>query len=311
MTNGAHSTLASASPRPSSSSTQRIRTLPWFLVPLAIFALTRVVDAALILFTVRNHIHVVGGSSAGGPPPLSRGTSYFQAIADWDGQWYRAIVEHGYPLHLPVVGGVVQQNAWAYYPLYPMLVRLFTTSGLSFGLAASLVSVGCGAAAMCLLYRMLSSTAGRVSASLTVLALCTFPAAITFQTAYAESLALLLILASLWSLREQRYGRLVVLAVLLSLTRPIALPLALVVGLHWLARWRHRSIEPFPARDRVVVALAAGSIAATFAIWPVVAGVVTGRPDAYFATSTTGSPPARAPPGRPGSACCTASEALR
>jgi hypothetical protein len=265
--------------------TRRIRTLPWYAVPLAIFVVTRVVDAALISLVSRDqYVRVPAGSGPGGRPALLSGTSYFDMIANWDGQWYRTIVEHGYPSHLPVVDGVVQQNPWAYYPLYPMLVRLLTATGLSFGVAASLVSMGCGGVAMCLLYRMLSSTAGRVSACITVVALCTFPAAITFQTAYTESLALLLILASLWCLKEQRYGRLVIVASLLALTRPIVLPLALVVAMQGIARWRHRSEEPFELRDRVVVGLTAVGVALTFAIWPAIAGVVTGSPGAYFAT---------------------------
>jgi hypothetical protein len=119
---------------------------------------------------------------------------------------------------------------------------------------------------------------------MSVLALCTYPAAVTLQVAYSESLALLLILVSLWCLREQRYVALLVTALALAFTRPIVFPLALVVGLHWVARWRHRHHDPFPRRERIGVALVGGAIATSFILWPVVVGAVTGRWDAFFAT---------------------------
>ena len=50
--------------------------------------------------------------------------TYLTFTAQWDGQWYKAIAEHGYPATLPVDGtGLVQQNPWAFYPLFPLLSR--------------------------------------------------------------------------------------------------------------------------------------------------------------------------------------------
>jgi hypothetical protein len=47
-------------------------------------------------------------------PTLVDPASYLHLIANWDGQWYRQIATHGYPSHVPVVNGAVQQNAWAF-----------------------------------------------------------------------------------------------------------------------------------------------------------------------------------------------------
>jgi hypothetical protein len=212
-------------------------------------------------------------------------SSYLHLIANWDGQWYRSIVEHGYPSELPTHEGSVVPNQWAFYPLYPLLVRLMMLPGLSFGLAASLVSITCGAVAMCLLYRMLVPTCGRFAASMTLLALCTYPAAVLFQAAYTESLALLLIVGALWSLRGRRYGTLLILALFLSLTRPVVLPLALVVGVHWVARWRARRRDPFPPSESMRLGVVGFLVALSFLFWPAVAGVATGHVDAYFVTA--------------------------
>ena len=182
--------------------------------------------------------------------------------------------------------GVVQENQWAFYPLYPTLVRMVMWPGLSFAVAASCVSIAFGAAAMTLLYRMLAPSLGGFGSAMTVLALCVAPAAVVWQAAYTESLALFLILAALWALRSRRYGTLLAVALALALTRPIVLPLALVAGLHWIARWRRRAVEPFPPREAVRSGCVIVAMAASFLLWPVVAAVGTHRRDAYLATQS-------------------------
>ena len=242
----------------------------WYVVPLGIFAVSRVICGVLLTLVGRAQT----GSGYGGLAP------------NWDGQWYRYIVEHGYPPQLPTVHGVVQENQWALYPLYPTLVRIVMWPGLSYAVAASCVSIAFGAAAMTLLYRMLAPNIGGFGSAMTVLALCVAPAAVVWQAAYTESLALFLILAALWALRSRRYGTLLVVALALALTRPVVLPLALVAGLHWIMRWRRRAVEPFPPREAMRSACVIVAMGASFLLWPIVAALVTHRPDAYFATQS-------------------------
>ena len=253
-------------------------------MPLAIFLLTRVVDGALLVWVGRDQLpaQMLPGQVV---PTSVDPTTYLHLVANWDGQWYRQIADHGYPRELPTDHGSVAQNAWAFYPVFPGLIRLVMLSGASFGLAASVVSLTSGATAMCLLYHMLMPSLGRFASSLNVLALCTYPAAVVLQAAYSESLALLLILVALWCLREQRYGALLVTGLVLSLARPIVLPLALVVGVHWLVRWRRRRTEEFPRTDAIRLGVVGAVLVACFLIWPAIAGIVTGRADAYFVTA--------------------------
>lgn len=269
----------------------RVRGWKWYAVPLLIFVVTRLVDVVLILVVAAHQLPASTFPSTLVAPIIVDPPTYFHVIASWDGQWYRIIVEHGYPSHLPMLHGAVNQNPWAYYPLYPGLIRLVMLTGLPFGAAASVVSLVCGALAMCLLYRLLVPRAGRFVAAITVLALCTYPAAVTFQLAYAESLALLLVLAGLWCLRHRRYGLLVAAALLLALTRPIVLPLALVAAVHWLGRWRGRATDPFPRREAITLAAITVAIAASFLLWPAMAAIHTGRLDAYFVTEQAWLPP--------------------
>jgi hypothetical protein len=252
---------------PPSSALQR----HWYVVPLGIFAVTRVICAVLLTLVGRSQ---------------ETGTSYGVLVTNWDGGWYRTIVEHGYPQHLPTVHGVLQENQWAFYPLYPSLVRLVMWTGLPYAAAASCVSVVCGAAAMTLLFRMLNPGLGGFGSAMTVVALCVAPAAVVWQAAYTESLALLLVLAALWSLRHRRYGSLLAVGLALALTRPIVLPLALVAGLHWVVRWRRRGVEPFPPAEAARSAAVIVAMAASFLLWPGIAALATHRRDAYFATQS-------------------------
>lgn len=257
----------------------------WVWLPLAIFLATRLVDAVILMVLGREQsaldpvgMHVE--SQPGAHP------GYWGLLANWDGQWFRTVAEHGYPAELPRdAHGNVEQNAWAFSPLYPFLVRSAMVLGqLPFGVAASLVSVASGALAMVLLFRLVAETGGRLTASLLVLGLCLAPAAPVLQAAYSESLCLLLVVACLWLLRRRRYGALAVGAVLLSLTRPLVLPLALVVLVHGLLRWRRREADPFPLAERVRCATAAVVTVLSFGLWPLVAALRTGEPRAYLDT---------------------------
>jgi len=154
--------------------------------------------------------------------------------------------------------------------------------GLSFGAAASLVSLICGAIAMCVLYRLLLDRTDRFTTGLSVMALCVAPAAPIFQSAYTESLALLLLLAALWGLQRRRYGVFAVAGVLLSLTRAIAPPLAVVAAVIYLLR--RRSAEVFPATERRRLAAGTLLVAASSFVWPLVVGIATGETSAYIKT---------------------------
>jgi hypothetical protein len=253
-------------------------------IPLTIFLITRVLDGLMIAWFARDQ--VASGSVRGWfvvhPTPASPG--YLTALTNFDGQWYQQIAEHGYPTVLPMVEGHVAQNPWAFYPLYPSLVRgLMALTGLPFAAAATLVSMTCGAVAVCLLYRLLLPTGGRFTATATVLALCTYPAAPVLQAAYTESLALLEIVVLVWALGGRRYGVVAIATLALSLTRPIVFPVALLIAVHGIVRWR-RERAGFSARERWSWAGTVLLAVASFAIWPVVAAVVTGRTDAYLAT---------------------------
>ncbi|HVD23850.1 MAG TPA: hypothetical protein VNC23_12220, partial [Lapillicoccus sp.] len=55
--------------------------------------------------------------------PTGEAPGYWVVMANWDGQWYQQIADVGYPNPLPLDDtGHVDMNAWAFFPLYPMIV---------------------------------------------------------------------------------------------------------------------------------------------------------------------------------------------
>ena len=266
-------TLSARSPRRLSPG------LPWWLVPLAIFALTRLVDVLVIAHAARAQVPMDGSWGIHVEQAKPAHPGYWAALTNWDGQWYETIVRHGYPGSLPA-HGEVSQTAWAFFPLYPMLVRgVMILTPLGFAPAASLVSLVFAGLAMVLIHRLVQERGGTFAAAITVLGLCVLPSAPILQAAYTEGLALFGIALLVWSLTRRRYGVTLGALLLLALTRPIVIAAAPVIAVHGLLRWREAT-----DRERRSIAGLTVAAAALMLLWPVVAAVVTGRRDAYVAT---------------------------
>lgn len=259
---------------------------PWWVQVLAIYAATRLASAVVLLFVARYQ-------EATPWTPASPGYRDYTGTM-WDGTWYRGIAEHGYPAELPRgADGLVQQNAWAFFPLYPMLVRvLMLITGLGWSVIAPTLSLVLGGAAVLVIYRLVRSVVGPAdnrAALGTVLLIGVFPSAVILQVAYTESLALLLIAAVLLLVRTHRYRWASVVVLALGFTRATALPMAIVVLLHALQRWReHRrgTERLWPAEAWSLALLGLVTVLAGFA-WPVLVGILTGERNAYLETQAT------------------------
>ena len=271
--------MGPAQPGAGWSALLRLRsTAPDWVLALAIFAASRLVDG----YAIARNAALAGTMSDGRP------YGYLDILGNWDGTWYRAVILHGYPAHLPLdVHGQVAQNTWAFYPLLPALVgALMALTGWSYVVAASVVSIGGGAIAVVGMQKLVAAAAGRRLALWTVVLFCFFPAAAVLQLPYAESVAMALLVGVLLCLQRRRYLLAVPLVLLVGLARPIAVPLAAVLVLHAVRVVVLRRPGAEPLTRGSVAALGAlctaGVVAA--AEWPVIAAMRTGRPDAYTQT---------------------------
>jgi hypothetical protein len=252
----------------------------WVLLPpwaqaLVVFAVSRVIGFLIIDRTGRFQ----SASIWSGPQP-----GYLGMVGLWDGDWYHRIADNGYPRILPRnPDGLVAQNEWAFYPLYPYLTRaVMGLTGAGWPLAATITSMLCAAGAVVLIRSVTARVAGPSLAMWTVVLFCCYPAAPVLQLAYAESLSLLVLAGLLWCLQRHRYLLAIPVVLLAGLARPIAVPIVALVFFHLLRRWRDPERPGARTWAALLGLLAASAVAA--ALWPAVAAVVTGEVSAYTDT---------------------------
>jgi hypothetical protein len=214
-------------------------------------------------------------------------------LGSWDGVWYERIARQGYPVPLPADPdtGLLTYSAWAFYPGFPMLVRVLMLTGLPFLAAAVALNVVLGAVAVLLVWRCLhfalhaQPQPARDRLALAAAALwCLYPATGILLMPYTEALACLLVAGSLLLLMQRRYLAVAAVALALGFTRGVAPAVGCAVVAHLVLRWREdRAAGTRPLdgdRSRaglMVVATAVSSVA-----WPVLVGVASGLPMAFF-----------------------------
>ena len=244
-----------------------------------VYLVLRAVTTVMLLMAVGRQVPV---QSWTGPT-----VDYFDMTVLWDGSWYRHIALNGYPTELPVHAdsGRVAQNAWAFYPLFPLVARaLMSATGLGFPAVATAVALLCGLGAALLMGGLLAERVGERVAVATVAVWAAFPAAVSLQLAYTESMAMLVLCGALWALLRRQWVLAGALGLVLGLTRPVAAPLVAVVAVALLVRWLHRRDAPIALGEYVAGATALAGTALGAVAWPLVAWRVTGSRTAYTDT---------------------------
>lgn len=242
----------------------------------------------LIYFGARaiTTIIVLAFASRQGPNPWTGAQpGYFEYANMWDARWYQIIWLGGYPSELPLTEtGHVAENAWAFLPVYPVLVGAVTWLGAGWNVASVVVAVLAGLGAALVLHRLMSRFLEPDRALFAVVLFAVAPVSPIMQFGYAESLGFLLLALALLLLVDRRYGWLVPVVVVWSFTRPGALAFALTLGLHWLWRWFTRGKDPFPLLERVLVASVAVFTGLAGLAWPAIVWASTGEFHGYTDT---------------------------
>lgn len=242
----------------------------WWLRVLVVFLASRLISTAILLVYA-----------------AKQGVGYFDFATNWDGQWYWLIAVTGYPAELPLTAdGFVGENAWAFMPAYPALVKVLTLpfGDGAFPIVAPLVSTAFAAAAALVFFRLMRRFLDDGTALFAVVLFCTAPLSPILQVSYAESMHLFLLFAALLLLVDRRYTLLVPVVVLMAITRPSGLAFALLLLLHAIHRFVTRRRDPFPLRERVEVVIAGLVSFAAGLAWPIAAWIATGSLTAYTDT---------------------------
>lgn len=202
----------------------------------------------------------------------------FEFSRIWDSHWYRIIAEVGYPTELPVTAeGNVGENAWAFMPIFPMLVRaLMGLTGAPFSYVSVVVSIAAFAGFILLADRLFRHLVGDKAALWAVAVVAFAPISPVYQVGYAESLGMVFLTLVLLGLVERRIALVAVAIPLAALTRPLGAPIALMLLVLVILKWK--------SNDRAPLAWLTLLAGASTAAWPAIAWLMTGRMSAYVDT---------------------------
>ncbi|MET8694342.1 hypothetical protein ABZV65_17600 [Streptomyces bauhiniae] len=218
--------ITSSAPRPGAATAPgppRRRALPRIvrhraphgaLLALALFAAVRAAGIAAVIAT-----------NALADRPLVRNLAH-----SWDSRWYLHIAAHGYGrlIWITPTGGV--QSDWAFFPLYPALVRAAdTVLPLTPAAAAMLISWAAAVIAAYGIYLIGHHLYGRATATALVALWAVLPHAVELTIAYTESLFAALAAWSLYCVLKDRWLWAGTLALLAGLARPTGFAVAAAV----------------------------------------------------------------------------------
>ncbi|MFC3572497.1 hypothetical protein ACFOZ0_04210 [Streptomyces yaanensis] len=205
------------------------RLVPGAAPALALFASLRLAGVAAI--ALANHL-------AG--RPLLKALTH-----SWDSRWYLHIAEHGYGtrVHVLATTGAVQRD-WAFFPLYPGLIRIVSTVlPLTPGAAALLIAWCAAGVAAYGIYAIGHHLYGRAVATALVGLWAALPHSVVLDIAYTEPLFTALAAWSLYAVLRSRWLWAGALAGLAGLSRPTGFAVAaaiIAVAAHEVVRWRGR-----------------------------------------------------------------------
>lgn len=250
----------------------------WVLQVVVLYAFARIITTVMMA--------IVAPSQAPAAMTDGEAVGYIGFTRLWDGEWYEIVATEGYPSEVPRdASGHARQNAWAFYPLFPFLARaVMAVTGLTFAAAASTLALVLGFGAAVAMARLLRPRLGRVAALLVVTLYAVFPSSPALQVAYTESLAMLLLCGYLLALSRERWLVATGLALLIGVTRPIALPLGVVTVVALWIRWRRRASTPIEAGERVAALASLVGCGVAGLLWPGIAWLATGERSAYVDT---------------------------
>jgi len=157
-------------------------------------------------------------------------------LNQWDTRWYLSIIRQGYSYHPGMQSNV------AFFPLYPMLVRVLSLGGaLDHRIAGYLVSLGALFIATVALWKLARLDLGdEAEADRCIQFLLFAPPGVFFSSIYPESLFLASLVGSLYFARTQRWLLAGLCGYAAGLTRTVSVLLAIPLVLEYLLQQRGR-----------------------------------------------------------------------
>lgn len=217
---------------------------PTILVAISAYVVARVATFAAIVVASRLH----------------RG-DLDNLLGKSDGVWYLGIARHGYGSlpHLGTERVYTHLSSLAFFPLYPMLIRLFTWPDVSYLVAALSVTAVAGVVAAALIAAWAQPVVGDRGAVALVAVWSLLPSSAVLDMAYSEALFVAAAAGCLLALQRGCWITAAMAAVIGGLTRPTGGALVLAVAVAaGLEVWRHRHLDRRVAGAVVLAPLGIG-----------------------------------------------------
>lgn len=140
----------------------------------------------------------------------------------WDTKWYMDIAQNGYAIPDSIPPSYSSQENWAFFPLYPILMRIIgSIFGGKYYLSGLIISNICLMLASFLLYYLVRSYYGRKIALRSVKFLYLFPISFIFSGVFTEAVYLALTLSCFVFLYQKKYLLTSISGFFLALTRTL------------------------------------------------------------------------------------------
>jgi hypothetical protein len=191
------------------------------------------------------------GADPGGDPLEPPG--FLSYWAHWDGAWYSEIATEGYWARAP--------ESTAFFPLYPLFVRLGSSVTGGPAVWGVLISLLCTAFALFFIYRIAENLYGVSAARTATLALAFFPTAFFLNAVYTEALFLALTAGAVWAARVR--GNLFLAGVfgaLAAATRNLGVLLLIPLFFEWARRRRALGLRGLAGLALVLAGLVAYAV---------------------------------------------------
>jgi len=191
------------------------------------------------------------GADPAGDPLEPQG--FLNYWANWDGAWYSEIAIGGYGASAP--------ESTAFFPLYPVLVRLGSSLAGGPAVWGVLISVLCTAFALFFVYRIAENLYGVRAARASTLALAFFPTAFFLNAVYAEALFLALTAGAVWAARVRgNFWLAGTLGALAAATRNLGVLLLIPLFFEWVRRRREFGVRALASLVLVPAGLVAYAV---------------------------------------------------
>lgn len=158
------------------------------------------------------------------PVRTGLGETWFGGWARWDAEWYRTIVREGY-VYYPDV-----QSSVAFWPSYPMMLKVLSWAFPTIYITGTVVTVVCGAISVLLLRRWAALFRSPAVAITAVVVLCVYPYSwYLYGAVYSDALFLATALGAFLLVERDRMFWAGVVGILATAGRPSGLIVGVVL----------------------------------------------------------------------------------